>query len=80
MSMNGDTLGQAAFDAVNALSSGSTEADALARMKALCNAIVDHISSNATIAALPGTHSGIIGTSIHVHPLITTITATGKIS
>lgn len=80
MAMNGNTLGQEMYDAVHALASGATEADALARMKALGNAIVNHVRSNATIAALPGTHGGIIGTSIHIHPVITTIAATGKIS
>lgn len=80
MAMNGNTLGDEMFDAVNAIASGATEADARARMRALGNAIVNHVTSNATIAALPGTHGQIVGTSLHVHPLITTIAVTGKIS
>ena len=78
MSMDGDTLGQEAFDAVNALSSGATEADALARMKALCNAIVDHISSNATIGSLATTSTPTDGPG-HIHAPIT-VESTGDIS
>jgi len=80
MSMNGDSLGQAMYDAVHAIASGSSEADALARMKALGNAIVAHISANATIAPLSSTETPIIGTSVHVHTPILTTSATGKIS
>lgn len=80
MSMDADRLGQAMYDAVNALAAGATEADVKARFIAQAQAIIDEITANATIAPLPGTHAAIIGTSPHVHPTITSLEATGKIS
>lgn len=78
MSMDKDRLGQAMYDAVHALGAGSGEGDALARMKALAQAIIDEIGNNATIATI-STTSTPAGAGPHVHNPAT-VSSMGKIS
>lgn len=78
MPMDKDRLGQAMYDAVHALGTGSGESDALARMKALAQALIDEIGDNATIAVL-STTSTPAGSGPHTHGPAT-VQSTGKIS
>lgn len=82
MPMNADNLGNEMFDAMIAvdMNQDSTEFDDIGRlrMKALAQAIVDHIISNATINVL-ATTSIPAGLGPHIHTPVTDI-ATGKIS
>ena len=79
MSMNATRLGTAMFDGVRALAAGATEADVKARFIAQAQAIIDEISSNATIASLATDGGTTAGDPPHKHYPATN-SATGKIS
>lgn len=80
MSMDKSRLGAAIATAVKNAPTGGSEADMQARWEAVAGAVIDEITNHATIAPLPGTHAGIAGAGVHVHPLITTLPGERKIS
>lgn len=80
MPMNASAMGQAMYNAVHAIGTGSSETDAKNRMIAMAQEIINHISSDATISPISCTATPIIGTSVHNHAPVTTQSSTGKIS
>lgn len=84
MSLNGNDLGDAVFDAFRSVAQDQDDSDpeatARARWRAGMTALVNYISANATIAPL-GITEAQMGTPPHVHiATASTNTETGKIS
>ncbi len=74
MALDAQQCADAMFDALQDAGNGADEADARARMRAMVQALFDHIQANATVGALDVAPSG---SPVHTH---TTVPGTGKIS